>query len=64
MPYRAHRLIALIALLAPLGISGCEFVSYKPKGGSPLVPIEWEEEPAPPPVIPAPGEERSGLLTH
>src|SRR5438477_217871 len=29
-----------------------------------LTPIEWEEEPEPPPVIPAKGEERSGLLTH
>src|ERR1700726_1753407 len=28
---------------------------------APLVAIEWEEEPAPPPVIPAAGEERSGL---
>jgi len=29
-----------------------------------LTPIEWEEEPEPPSVIPAKGEERSGLLTH
>jgi ATP-dependent Lon protease len=31
---------------------------------APLIPIEWPEEPAPPPVIPATGEERSGLVTH
>src|SRR5438552_494727 len=31
---------------------------------APLIPVEWEEEPAPPPVIPATGEERPGLLTH
>jgi len=31
---------------------------------APLVPVEWEEEPASPPVIPAPSEERPGLLTH
>ena len=30
----------------------------------PLTPIEWEEESEPPPVIPASGEERSGVLTH
>ena len=30
----------------------------------PLTPIEWEEEADPAPVIPAKGEERSGLLTH
>jgi ATP-dependent Lon protease len=30
----------------------------------PLTPIEWEEEPEAPPVIPATGEERSGVLTH
>jgi ATP-dependent Lon protease len=29
-----------------------------------LTPIEWEEEPEAPAVIPAKGEERSGLLTH
>ncbi|MBV9584306.1 MAG: endopeptidase La, partial [Alphaproteobacteria bacterium] len=29
-----------------------------------LTPIEWEEEPEAPSVIPAKGEERSGLLTH
>jgi ATP-dependent Lon protease len=31
---------------------------------APLIPIEWEEEPDAPPVIPATGEERPGLLTH
>ena len=31
---------------------------------APLIPVEWEEDPAPPPVIPAAGEERPGLLTH
>jgi ATP-dependent Lon protease len=30
----------------------------------PLTPVAWEEEPEPPPVIPAKGEERSGVLTH
>jgi ATP-dependent Lon protease len=30
----------------------------------PLTPIDWEEDPEPPPVIPAKGEERSGVLTH
>jgi ATP-dependent Lon protease len=30
----------------------------------PLTPIAWEEESEPPPVIPASGEERSGVLTH
>jgi ATP-dependent Lon protease len=29
-----------------------------------LTPIDWEEEGEPQPVIPATGEERSGLLTH
>jgi ATP-dependent Lon protease len=29
-----------------------------------LTPIEWEDEPAGQPVIPATGEERSGLVTH
>jgi hypothetical protein len=28
-----------------------------------LIPIEWQE-PVTPPVIPATGEERSGLVTH
>jgi ATP-dependent Lon protease len=31
---------------------------------APLIPVEWEEEPAPAPVIPAASEERPGLLTH
>jgi len=31
---------------------------------APLVPVEWQEEPVPPPVIPAASEERPGLLTH
>jgi ATP-dependent Lon protease len=31
---------------------------------APLIPVEWQEEPAPPPVIPAASEERPGLLTH
>ncbi len=31
---------------------------------TPLTPIAWEEEPDTQPVIPAKGEERSGLLTH
>jgi len=31
---------------------------------APLTPIEWEEDTAPQAVIPATGEERSGLLTH
>jgi ATP-dependent Lon protease len=31
---------------------------------APLIPIEWQEEPVTPPVIPATGEERSGLVTH
>jgi ATP-dependent Lon protease len=31
---------------------------------APLIPVVWEEEPDAPPVIPATGEERSGLLTH
>jgi ATP-dependent Lon protease len=31
---------------------------------SPLTPIEWVEEPAAQPVIPATSEERPGLLTH
>jgi len=31
---------------------------------APLIPVEWEEEPVAPPVIPATSEERSGLLTH
>jgi len=30
----------------------------------PLTPIDWEEEPEAPAVIPATGEERSGVLTH
>jgi len=30
---------------------------------APLIPIEWQE-PVTPPVIPATGEERSGLVTH
>ncbi len=30
----------------------------------PLTPIEWQEAPAAQPVIPATGEERSGLITH
>jgi ATP-dependent Lon protease len=30
----------------------------------PLTPIDWEEDPEPSPVIPAKGEERSGVLTH
>jgi ATP-dependent Lon protease len=30
----------------------------------PLTPVAWEEESEPPPVIPAKGEERSGVLTH
>jgi ATP-dependent Lon protease len=30
----------------------------------PLAPIEWAEENEPAPVIPASGEERSGLVTH
>jgi ATP-dependent Lon protease len=30
----------------------------------PLTPIEWDEEPVGPPVIPATGEERTGLVTH
>ncbi len=29
-----------------------------------LTPVAWEEESEPPPVIPAKGEERSGVLTH
>ena len=29
-----------------------------------LTPIEWEDEPEGPAVIPATGEERSGLVTH
>ena len=29
-----------------------------------LTPIEWEDEPAGQAVIPATGEERSGLVTH
>jgi len=31
---------------------------------SPLIPVEWDEDAAPAAVIPAGGEERSGLLTH
>jgi len=31
---------------------------------APLIPIEWQEEPVTPPVLPAGGEERSGLVTH
>ncbi|HVC57527.1 MAG TPA: endopeptidase La [Stellaceae bacterium] len=31
---------------------------------APLIPIEWEEDQAVPPVIPATGEERPGVLTH
>ena len=31
---------------------------------APLTPIEWEEESTGQPVIPATGEERSGLVTH
>jgi hypothetical protein len=46
MPYRAHRLIALLALLAPVCLSGCEFISYKPKGASPLVPLELTNDSA------------------
>jgi ATP-dependent Lon protease len=30
----------------------------------PLTPIEWQEEPAAQPVLPASGEQRAGLLTH
>jgi hypothetical protein len=46
MPYRTHCLIALFALLAPLGLSGCEFISYKPKGASPLAPLELTNDSA------------------
>jgi len=31
---------------------------------APLTPVDWEEEVDTPPVIPATGEERSGLVTH
>jgi ATP-dependent Lon protease len=31
---------------------------------SPLTPIDWEDDTAPQPVIPATGEERPGVLTH
>ncbi len=31
---------------------------------APLIPVEWQEEPVAPPVIPAASEERPGLLTH
>ena len=31
---------------------------------APLIPIAWEEDPPVQPVIPAPSEERPGLLTH
>lgn len=40
----AHRLIALIALTAALALGGCEFISYKPKGASPLLPIELTDD--------------------
>jgi ATP-dependent Lon protease len=30
----------------------------------PLTPIEWDEDAAEAPVIPAQGEQRSGLVTH
>jgi ATP-dependent Lon protease len=30
----------------------------------PLTPVTWVEDAVPTPVIPAPGEERSGLITH
>jgi hypothetical protein len=46
MPYRAHGLIALVALVCPLGLSGCEFVNYKPKGVSPLAPLELTNDSA------------------
>src|SRR5579862_6155907 len=31
---------------------------------APLIPVEWQEEPVAPAVIPAASEERPGLLTH
>ena len=31
---------------------------------APLTPIEWEDDATTQPVIPATGEERSGLVTH
>jgi ATP-dependent Lon protease len=31
---------------------------------APLTPVAWSEDGEPPPVIPGPGEERSGLVTH
>jgi len=31
---------------------------------APLTPVDWDEEVDTPPVIPATGEERSGLVTH
>jgi ATP-dependent Lon protease len=31
---------------------------------APLIPVIWEEEAEPPPVIPGSGEERPGVLTH
>ncbi|HUC11510.1 MAG TPA: endopeptidase La [Stellaceae bacterium] len=31
---------------------------------SPLTPVAWSDDSEPPPVIPASGEERSGLVTH
>jgi ATP-dependent Lon protease len=30
----------------------------------PLTPVDWPEESEAPPVLPPPGEERSGLVTH
>ena len=35
-----------LALLAPLWLSGCEFISYKPKGASPLIPLELTNDSA------------------
>jgi hypothetical protein len=31
---------------------------------APLTPVAWPDDGEPPPVIPASGEERSGVVTH
>ena len=44
MPNPIHRLIALVALAAIPWLAGCEFITYKPKGESPLIPLELTDD--------------------
>ncbi len=42
----AHSLFALLALAVAPCLAGCEFISYKPKGASPLAPLELTDDSA------------------